>query len=295
MFIVITDFNGFSQTRRCLAALRASRFQNFTTVVVDHGTSNETRNNLAEEFPEVIRLSGAPHLWWAGATNTGIRYSLDKCAKAVMLLNNDCYVTPDTIGELFALWTEHQGAIIAPIQRDCQSGAITTITPSSSFLLGFPSLSGPRQLTSAMQAKRLLPTKIIAGGRGALINAELFKTFGFFDEKQLPHYWADHDFYLRVYKQGGVPLFIATRSFVDLDSARTTMADNPGRLTFQQWIYSLHSIRSHHNLAHVTELFKRHYPFRRLYMFGVMLYTGRYFIVYLFRRMVFLLNKLKIS
>lgn len=290
MFIVITDFNGFLQTRRCLRALRTSHFQNFTTIVVDHGTSNETRDCLAKEFPEIIRLSGSPDQWWAGATNIGIQYSLDKGAEAIMLLNNDCYVMPDTIGELFALSAEHRNAIIAPIQRDWQSGAITTITPSTLFLLGFPSWSGQRQLTPAMQTKRLLPTKIIAGGRGALINASVFQTFGLFDDKRLPHYWADHDFYLRIYKKG-VPLFIATRSFVNIDNSHTTLADNPEKLTLQQWVHSLNSIRSHHNLEHVIELFKGHYPVRRFYMLGVILYTGRYFLIYLLKRIIFSLKR----
>lgn len=290
MFIVITDFNGFAQTRRCLAALRASIFQDFNIVVVDHGTTNETRDSLAKEFPEIIRLAGSSDLWWAGASNLGIQYCVGKGAESIMLMNNDCYVLPDTIGELAALWRERRGVIIAPVQRDYVSGNITTIIPRSLFLFGFPSRTGTKQLTPAMQAKRLLPAKIIAGGRGALISTEIFKRFGLFDEKQLPHYWADHDFYLRVYKQG-VPLFVASRSFVDIDRTRTTMADNPGKLTFRQWIYSLRSNRSHHNLAHVTELFKRYYPIKNLYLFGVVIYTGRYFFIFCLKKLLLFLNR----
>jgi GT2 family glycosyltransferase len=287
IFIVITDFNGFSQTRRCLEALRESCFLDYTIVVVDHGTNHETRNNLAEKFPDVIRLAGSPELWWTGATNLGVRYALAHGAELIMLLNNDCYVTPDTIGELVAAWATNRSAIIAPIQRSWESGAITTIVPQSFFLLGFPSMVGLRRLTHSMQEKRLLSTKIIAGGRGAFIPASVFHTLGLFDEECLPHYWADHDFYLRAYRQG-IPLYIAARSLVDIDNSCTTLAENPGRLTLQQWIHSLRSIRSHRNLVHVTELFKRHYPIKSMYMLGVILYTGRYLFVYFLRRMAFL-------
>lgn len=290
MFIVITDFNGFSQTRLCLEALRASYFQSFTIIVVDHGTSCETEDNLIAKYPEVVRLSGAPDLWWTGATNLGVRYALDHGAEVVMLLNNDCYVTPDTIGELIALWKANKTAIFAPIQRAWQSGEIITITPGSLLFLGYPCLPGPRQLTPAMQTKQLLSTQLIAGGRGALIPASVFRTNGLFDEIHLPHYWADHDFYLRA-RRHGVLLYIATRAYIDIDNSRTTTADNAGRLTFNQWLKSLHSIRSHRNLVHVTNLFKRHYPLKHAYMLGVALYTARYFIMYLLRRIIFLFNE----
>jgi GT2 family glycosyltransferase len=287
MFVIITDFNGFSRTQRCLEGLRASCFRDYTIVVVDHGTSDDTRENLAERFPEVVRLSASSELWWTGATNLGIRYALNQGAEAIMLMNNDCYVTPETMGELVAQWATHQDAIIAPVQRDWRSGAITTITPRSLFLFGFPSMTGPRKMTPAMLTRQLLPTRIIAGGRGVLIHASIFRAIGLFDEKHLPHYWADHDFYLRAHRQN-VPLFIATRAFVDIDNSSTTMADNPGRLTLQQWTNSLNNIRSHRNLVHVTELFKRHYPFKHMYMVGVMLYTGRYLMMYLLKRVIFL-------
>lgn len=285
--IIITDFNGFSRTRRCLKALQASIFTNFTVVVVDHGTCNETRDNLVENFPDVIRLTGSSELWWTGATNIGIRYALTSGADAIMLLNNDCYVTPDTIGELVAAWTTNQEAIIAPIQRDWQTGAIVTIVPRSLFLLGFPSMTSRQRLTPDMQKKQLLSTKIIAGGRGALFHASIFLTLGLFDEKYLPHYWADHDFYLRARKKGYL-LNVATKAFVDVDSSHTTIADNSGALTFRQWLQSLSSYRSHRNLAHVSELFRRHYPLKHMHLIGVALYTVRYGFLYLLRRTIFL-------
>lgn len=287
MFIVITDFNGFAQTRRCLEALRASRFQSFTIVVVDHGTTGETQAELAREYPGVIRLTGSSNLWWTGAINLGVRYALDNDAEIIMLLNNDCYVAQETISELIELWAENREALVAPVQRDWQSKAILTIVPQSFFLLGFPSMRGVRRLTPSMYAKRLLPTKLIAGGRGVIIPATVFRSVGLFNEKELPHYWADHDFYLRGVEAKKM-LYVAARAFVDIDGTRTTMADDPGQLTLGQWIISLHSIRSHRNIVHVVALFKKHYPVKFLYMVGVSLYIFRYFCVYVLKRSFFL-------
>lgn len=289
LYIIITDFNGYTQTRRCMEALHASQYRDFTVVVVDHGTTDETRIGLASAFPEVIRIAGSSDVWWTGATNVGIRFALDQGADMLMLLNNDSYVTPETIGVLIRLAHQNTTAIIAPIQRDGSSGQITVISPRSWFLLGFPTIVGAQQLTQSMAAKELVPVQLIGGGRGVLIPAWIFKTFGLFDQEHLPHYWADHDFYLRVHRRG-IPLYVATRAFVDIDHTRTTLADNPGQLTFAEFWYSLSSTRSHRNLRDVTALFRKHYPIPYLHLFGVALYTGRYVLVYLIKRMVVLLR-----
>lgn len=289
LWIVITDFNGYAQTRRCLSALRASHHQAINVVVVDHGTSEETRAGLEREFPAVTRLTASPDLWWAGASNVGIRHALAQGAETVMLLNNDCYVMPDTIGTLMALWRAYPGAIIAPLQRDLHSGEMTCIRPRCLFGLGFPTIPGPRRLTQAMQASPLLPVELIIGGRGTVIAAAIFKQIGLFDEATLPHYGADHDFYLRA-RESNIPLYMATRAIVDIDTDRTSMASNAGRLNFSEFLESLRNTGSHRNVAHVAALFKKHYPYKRLYGLGVALYLGRYFAVYLMRRFWFLLR-----
>lgn len=289
LHLIITDFNGYAQTRRCMEALRASQDRDFTVLVIDHGTTDETRAGLAANFPEVIRISGSPELWWTGATNLGIRSALNRGADSVMLLNNDCYVTPETIGVLVRLARQNPTAIIAPIQRNWPSGQITMINPRSWFLLGFPTIPGPRRLTATIISKELLPVSLIGGGRGVIIPAFVFGILGLFNEENLPHYYADHDFYLRA-RQQHVPLYVATHAFVDVDNTRTTLADNPGALSFSQFLQSLHSIRSHRNLRCVTALFRKHYPIPGFYPLGVALYIGRYVLVYFIQRIIVLLR-----
>lgn len=289
LYVIITDFNGYAQTRRCLRALRASRYRDFTILVVDHGTSEETRNGLAAEFPEVVHIVGSSELWWTGATNLGVQCALERGADALLLLNNDCYVTLETIGTLVKLACANPDAIIAPVQRDWQSGQVTAISLRSLFLLGFPTVPDPRRLTTEMKSRELLPVKLIGGGRGVIIPGSVFSQIGLFDEEQLPHYGADHDFYLRAHRRK-IPLYIATRAVVDIDNTRTTLADNPGALSFAEFRRSLYNIRSHRNLRDVTALFRKHYPIGHLHLLGVALYTGRYVVVYLLKRGAFLLS-----
>ncbi len=100
--IIIPVFNGWPQTKVCLDALRASSYRDLEIIVVDHGSTDETKKALPAEYPEVVHLLGEPTLWWTGATNLGIRTATNRGAGTIMLLNNDCYVTPETIERLMA-------------------------------------------------------------------------------------------------------------------------------------------------------------------------------------------------
>jgi GT2 family glycosyltransferase len=284
LYIIITDFNGYTQTRRCLCALRASHYREFQILLVDHGDSDETRNNVVREFPEVIRIQGTSQEWWAGANNRGIQHALAQGASMIMLLNNDCYVLPDTLGLMMNLACHTPDAILAPIQRDWHSKRITAINPHSCFLLGFPTVPGKYALTPAMQMNPLLPVKLIIGGRGVIIPISVWTHIGLLDEKNLPHYGADHDFYLRAHKKG-ICLYTVTHACVEIDNTRTSLAQHPAHMTFAQLIHSLHSTRSHRNVRDVTALFKAHYPLPYLYLLGVALYLGRYILLYVLKRM----------
>lgn len=283
--IIITDFNGWIQTRHCLEALRKSKFQKFDVILVDHGTNDETRQGLLREYPEVVRISGSKELWWTGATNLGIRKALEGHAPYIMLLNNDCNVKSDTIDILLDGTNISKNAVIAPIQLDLLTGRYLSITPSDFLALGFTTWSsGPQSVTREMRAKRVLPTRLISGGRGVLIPRKVIETVGILDEINLPHYCADHDFYFRC-RSLGVPLYVAVNAEVEIDSSRTSSASRIEEMSWREFLHSLQDVRSHRNIPHLRALFKKHYPIRHLYFIGLWLSVARYISVYLVKRL----------
>jgi GT2 family glycosyltransferase len=281
--IVIPIFTGWNETKMCLEALRASTHRNLQILVVYHGVEAEIKKALATDFPEVRCVFGPPTLWWAGATNLGIRAALSDGAQYIMLLNHDCYLDPDTIGRLLAHAQRVGEAIIAPIQRDCSTRKITAVTAGTCFLLGFPTLVFPWK-EKDLEIPQLMRTRLVLGGRGALIPATLFERCGLFDEFNLPSYYSDHDFYLRCRKRG-IPLLIATDCTVSIDHTRTTLAANPGELTLRAFIETLRVPRSHRNLRDLNQLFKFHHPLRGFHHTGVALNLIRYSAIYVFKRL----------
>ncbi len=282
--IVIPVFNGWKQTKLCLDALRTSIYRDLEIIVVDHGSTDETKEALPSQFPEVVHILGEPTLWWTGATNLGIRETLNRGAKNIMLLNNDCYLTPETIGRLAAHSKKTSTAIIASVQKDFFTKRTICVTASTCYLLGFPTFLPSKKTTENITKQQLLPTKLIIGGRGALIPSAIFQLVGLFDESNLPHAGADNDFYLRCRKQG-IPLFIAPDATVYVDNSRTTLAAKVETMSLRQFLQTLVDRRSHRNMRDLTTLFKHHYPIKGLHHLGVVLNLLRYFTLYGWKRL----------
>jgi glycosyltransferase involved in cell wall biosynthesis len=280
--VVICDYDGWAQTQRCLRALAGGSWRDFDVILVDHGTTATTREGLAREFPHVIRIEASPSLWWAGATNVGVRAALDRGADPVMLLNNDCYLRPESFAQLLRHARARPGAIVAPVQRDAHTGRIIAIAPRHCLLLGFTTLAGPRRVTPAMRARGLRPVGLIKGGRGVLIPAAVFRRVGLFDQDRLPHYFADHDFYWRCHAQG-VPMYVAPDTEVDIDETRSSVAASAYGQGLAGLRQALTSPRSHRNLRDQRAIYRKHYPLPGLHRLGLLLFLARFMVVFLSR------------
>ena len=283
LLIVIPDFNGWTQTAQCLRALSAAKVPASQVILVDHGTTATTRQEARGLFPSITLIRGDPEQWWTGSVNRGIEHALRVGCTHVILLNNDSYILPQTIPVLLSHAARHPEAIVAPVQRSVSTGAYLSITPSENLLLGFSTLRGPRTVTEEMRQRQVLPTRLISGGRGALIPVDAFRSIGVFDETNLPHYGADHDFFLRC-RKAGIPLLVALDAEVSIDDTRTSIASKPSELSWPEFRDTLTNIRSHRNIRHVRALFKKHYPIPPLYFIGVWLFVARYLLVYFFAR-----------
>jgi glycosyltransferase involved in cell wall biosynthesis len=54
--VIIPNWNGAYLLRTCLDALRRQTFRDFETIVVDNGSTDDSLDLLAREYPEVRAL-----------------------------------------------------------------------------------------------------------------------------------------------------------------------------------------------------------------------------------------------
>lgn len=281
LHVVIPVFNGWPQTRRCLDALRDTGYPALRIGVVDHGSTDATAAELAAHYPEVRRIVGDASMWWSAATNLGIRAALEDSAQLIMLLNNDCYLHRDAIDSMLAHFRAGQLAIVAPMQRDLQSGEIASAGIATRLWLGYPSV----EIRPPERANGLYRVPLIAGGRGVIIPAAVFKMVGLMDEQNLPHYAADHDFYLRCRKKN-IPLYIDRAAVIDVDGARTSLANRLESMSVAAFLRTLVERRSHRNIKDLAAFFRKHYPVPGLHWLGVGLNLLRYAATYALRRLL---------
>lgn len=105
--VVVVNWNGAHLLRTCLGSLRRQSFDDFETVLVDNGSTDDSLALVAEEFPEVRVLSLDRNLGLAGGTNAGIGIT---DAPIVATLNNDTEADPRWLAELHGALLAHPEA-----------------------------------------------------------------------------------------------------------------------------------------------------------------------------------------
>jgi len=84
--VAIPNWNGARFLKPCLDSLRAQTFRDFETVIVDNGSTDDSRRILEQDYPEVRVVAWDTNRGVAAAFNEGVR----QCrGELLALLNND--------------------------------------------------------------------------------------------------------------------------------------------------------------------------------------------------------------
>ncbi len=106
VYCIILSWNGKPLTIDCMRSVLQSDHSNFTLIVVDNHSSDQSAETVRIEFADelksgkVILIENNTNLGFAGGNNVGIRYAMSKSAEYILLLNNDTVVSPDLISVL---------------------------------------------------------------------------------------------------------------------------------------------------------------------------------------------------
>lgn len=99
--IVISNYNGWADTVKCLESLRRQTFRDFRVYLIDDASTDDSPAQLRAALqPGDVFLPQARNLGFAAANNLGIRRAWQDGADAVLLLNNDTACAPDLLEQL---------------------------------------------------------------------------------------------------------------------------------------------------------------------------------------------------
>jgi GT2 family glycosyltransferase len=100
---ILVNWNGWRDTAECLESCRRLSHPMAAIIVVDNGSTDDSVRQLRRLFPEVLLITSAVNLGFAGGNNVGIHSALNMGAEYVWLLNNDTVVEPDALSALVAV------------------------------------------------------------------------------------------------------------------------------------------------------------------------------------------------
>ncbi|MGB2883829.1 MAG: glycosyltransferase, partial [Rhodoferax sp.] len=98
--VIVLNWNGWRDTVACVASLLQMDGDNFTVLIVDNNSSDDSVRHISQAFPTLKLLHAGSNLGFGGGCNVGIRYALQHGAEYVWLINSDATVDRGALSAL---------------------------------------------------------------------------------------------------------------------------------------------------------------------------------------------------
>lgn len=111
--IVISNYNGWQDTVRCLESLDKQTYRDFEIILLDDASTNDSVQQLQKHLTaNTVFLPQQENTGFAAVNNVGMRRALTDGCEWVLLLNNDTVAAPDFVETL--LRETPAGAVSCP-------------------------------------------------------------------------------------------------------------------------------------------------------------------------------------
>jgi GT2 family glycosyltransferase len=200
VFISILNWNDVSNTIRCLDHILRQNYENYSIVVVDNGSDDDSYKILKELKQDFHLIRSEINLGYTGGNNIVIDYALNNGADYVWLFNNDAIANQDMLSILVDESEKNlTTGIIGPLVKNAGSEA-------TQFAIGVFDLRTPvyrpiYNIDEATQIIRNGERNIAIVGTAMLIKRAVFEKIGKLDV-DIFAYWEDIDFSIRSINAG---------------------------------------------------------------------------------------------
>jgi GT2 family glycosyltransferase len=219
--IVIPVHNNVQYTLTCLRSIAKQKIVH-TVTVIDDGSKDGTTAAINKQFPETTVLRGNGKLWWTAAVNRGIFNILKNTnlGDFILSLNNDVTINVNYLSAITKLSRQNKRAIVGSFGQ--VEGTNRLLVQGGRF--DWANSATIRDISLLQENNNTDPLRNLdfLHGRGLLIPIEVFHQIGVFNNKALPHYWADSEFTWRAKKAGWELMLLRDPPVKVIDTPGTT-------------------------------------------------------------------------
>ena len=98
--VLILNWNGSTLISQCLASIEKLTYDNFSTMVIDNASSDDSIAKIHTNYPSVDVLALDKNYGFGPAYNLAFKYLENSESELVLILNNDTIVEPDLLDQL---------------------------------------------------------------------------------------------------------------------------------------------------------------------------------------------------
>ena len=195
VFVVILNYNGGNFIKKCLASVFKNDYPNFEVVVVDNNSTDGSLEMAKSNFSKATFIRNEENIGFSAGNNAGIRFSLERMAEYVCLLNNDAEIEKDFLLKLVEiLEKDSKIGIASPVifngenkQVWFSKGKINWLTMKATH-------------STKIETQDFYKTEFVTGC-AMIIKADVFNEIGLLDEDYFL-YWEDVDISYRAQLAG---------------------------------------------------------------------------------------------
>jgi len=206
VYIIILNYNGKDFLKKCLLSVFKNDYPNFETILVDNNSTDGSFEMAKSAFSKLNFIKNQENLGFSSGCNVGIRYSLERMADYVLLLNNDLEVEKDFLTRLIQVAESDEAiGVLSPLIFNGYTKKIWF----SKGKISWWRMKSIHQKT--IKTNDYYKSSFIKGC-SMLVKAAVFKKIGLLDEDYFL-YWEDADFSLRS-RKAGFKNIVVTSSWV---------------------------------------------------------------------------------
>jgi GT2 family glycosyltransferase len=230
VYVVIPVFNRWNFTQQCIEDLLRQTYRPLVIVVSDGGSTDGTREKLAQFYPDVDLVHDGKERWWAGSCALAIDRILARAGPDdfVLLLNNDTRLPETYVETLVSCSRAHQQAAVGAKIVDSRDPSKVL---DAGEMIDWEHYQFPVK-TEIAQGERYCDTVDTLPGRGSLVPLGMIRMVGNIDDQTFPHYIADYDFFCRI-KSAGFKLMVCYDTMILAHIEETGIVPQ-ARLTLRQ-------------------------------------------------------------